>query len=252
MNTNKKFKKSSTLKSIALMGLLTSSVGLTALPTLSHAATADNSTLNYGILNFSATASRKVDNDQTNAVMNKVVQNRSSTEVANQITTTLNRAMEVAKKYPTVKVTTGSQSTYPQYDKNQKITGWTGNASLNLKSTDTVAISKLIAELQSFMTLDGISFAVSDDLRREVNRQLMVEASTAFQQQARALLPAWQARDYQLVNLNFNQGGDYGRYPVPVAMSAKAAGFDEVAPQNFQAGESTITVTADGSIQLIK
>ena len=101
------------------MGLLTSSVGLTALPTLSHAATADNSTLNYGILNFSATASRKVDNDQTNAVMNKVVQNRSSTEVANQITTTLNRAMEVAKKYPTVKVTTGSQSTYPQYDKNQ-------------------------------------------------------------------------------------------------------------------------------------
>lgn len=245
------------IKSLAFMGLLTGAVGLAALPSIAQAAlpttqgNALNNTLNYGILNFSASASRKVDNDQTNAMMTKVVQNRSSTEVANQITLTLNRAVEVAKKYPSVQVTTGNQSTYPQYDKNQKISGWTGNASLNLKGTDTVAMSKLIAELQAFMTLDGLSFSVSDATRRKVNQDLMIEASSAFQQQARALLPVWQARDYQLVNLDFSQGGDYGRYPVPMMM-AKAENASGLADQNFQAGESTITVTATGSVQLVK
>lgn len=212
-----------------------------------------NNTLNYGLLNFSAEASRKVDNDQTNATLTKVVQHKSSSEVANQINDTLNRALVIAKKYPQVQVSTGNQSTYPQYDKNQKINGWTGNASLNLKSTDTVAISKLIAELQSFMTLDGISFSVSDDTRKKVEEQLMIEASQNFQRQAKALLPAWNARDYQLVSLDFNRGGDYaGRYTVAPMMAMAKTQSNEVASQDYQAGESTITVTANGNIQLVK
>lgn len=212
-----------------------------------------NNTLNYGLLNFSAEASRKVDNDQTNATMTKVVQDKSSTEVARRISETLNQAVIIAKKYPQVQVSTGNQSTYPQYDKNQKINGWTGNASLNLKSTDTVAISKLIAELQSFMTLDGINFSVSDNTRRKVEQELMVEASTAFQNQAKALLPVWNARDYQLVSLDFNRGGDYGGRGYGVPMMAMASMKESaVANQDFQVGESTITVTANGNVQLMK
>lgn len=212
-----------------------------------------NNTLNYGLLNFSAEASRKVDNDQTNATMTKIFQNKSSSEVASQINETLNRAIVISKKYPQVQVSTGNQSTYPQYDKNQKINGWTGNASLNLKSTDTVAISKLIAELQSFMTLDGINFSVSDDTRKKVEKELMIEASKNFQAQAQALLPAWNARDYQLVSLDFNRGGDYGgRYTVAPMMAMAEATSGKVVSQDFQAGESTITVTANGNVQLIK
>ncbi len=212
-----------------------------------------NNTLNYGLLNFSAEASRKVENDQTNATMTKIIQSKSSSDVAAQINETLNRAVTIARKYPNVQVSTGSQSTYPQYDKNQKITGWTGNASLNLKSTDTVAVSKLIADLQAFMTLDGINFSVSDATRRKIEQELMVEASSAFQQQAQALLPIWKARDYQLVSLDFSRGGDYGgrRYAAPMMAMAKMQN-DAVPSQDFQVGESTITVTANGNVQLVK
>ena len=211
-----------------------------------------SNTLNYGLLNFSAEASRKVDNDQTNATVAKIIQSKSSSDVAAQINETLNRAVTIAKKYPNVQVSTGSQTTYPQYDKNQKITGWTGNASLNLKSTDTVAISKLIAELQSFMTLDGINFSVSDATRKKVEQELMVEASSAFQQQAQALLPIWKARDYQLVSLDFSRGGDYGGRRFGAPMMAMKMESDAVPSQDFQAGESTITVTANGNVQLVK
>lgn len=233
---------------------LTSSLGLmqTAQAAPIGYQTSMNNTLNYGLLNFSAEASRKVDNDQTNATLSKVVQNKSSSEVANQINETLNRALQIAKKYPQVQVSTGNQSTYPQYDKNQKISGWTGSANLNLKSTDTVAISKLIAELQAFMTSDGISFSVSDETRKKVEQDLMVEASKNFQRQAQALLPAWNAKDYQLVNLDFQRGGDYGgRVRVMPVMMAEATNA-KVTSQDFQAGESTVTVTASGSVQLVK
>lgn len=210
-------------------------------------------TLQYGLLNFSANASRKVDNDQINATLTKTVQNKSSAEVANQISLTLNQALQIAKKYPQVKVSTGNQNTYPQYDKNQKINGWTGSASLTLKSTDTVQASKLIAELQNSMTLDGLSFSVSDDTRNKIEKELMVEASKNFQSQANALLPVWQARDYQLVSLDFNQGGG-GYHPMPVMYAtARAEGaMAKVAEQDFQAGESTITVTANGVVQLVR
>ncbi|MFW2176558.1 MULTISPECIES: SIMPL domain-containing protein [unclassified Moraxella] len=242
------------LKKLALTSALAlttlTSLPATAMPTGNAMTT---NTLNYGLLNFSASASRKVDNDQINASLNKTVQNKSSSEVANQIAKTLNQAVSIAKKYPNVQVTTGNQSTYPQYDKNQKIIGWIGNANLNLKSTDTVATSKLIAELQSFMTMDNLNFSVSDELQKKVEKELTIEASKEFQEQAKALLPVWNARDYQLVNLEFNQsGGSYGRaYAQPVMMMAEA-GSAKVADQNFQAGESTLSVTANGQVQLVK
>ena len=209
-------------------------------------------TLNYGLLNFAASASKKVSNDQINATLSKTVQNKSSSEVANQIATTLNQAVAIAKKYPQVQVSTGNQATYPQYDKNQKIIGWTGNASLNLKSTDTVAASKLIAELQSFMTVDGLDFSVSDAARKATEQELMMEASKNFQRQAQTLLPVWGAKGYQLVSLEFSQGGDYRAPRAYGSVMMLEAASAKVADQNFQAGDSTITVTANGTVQLVK
>lgn len=209
-------------------------------------------TLNYGLLNFAASASKKVSNDQINATLSKTVQNKSSSEVANQIATTLNQAVAIAKKYPQVQVSTGNQATYPQYDKNQKIIGWTGNASLNLKSTDTVAASKLIAELQSFMTVDGLDFSVSDAARKATEQELMMEASKNFQRQAQTLMPVWGAKGYQLVSLEFSQGGDYRAPRAYGSVMMLEAASAKVADQNFQAGDSTITVTANGTVQLVK
>ena len=231
---------------------------LLPLTTLSAAAatypvnTTMTNTLNYGLLNFAASASKKVSNDQINASLNKTVQSKSSSDVANQIANTLNQAVAIAKKYPQVQVSTGNQNTYPQYDKNQKIIGWTGTASLNLKSTDSVAASKLIAELQSFMTLNGLDFSVSDATRKATEQELMVEASKNFQRQAQTLLPVWGARDYQLVNLEFSQGGDYRAPRAYGGMMMLEASSAKVADQDFQAGDSTITVTANGTVQLVK
>lgn len=241
------------LASAAVLGmLLPTALPAQAAPIPTATTTMQNNTLQYGLVSFAASASRKVANDQINASLSKTAQNKSSAEVQNQIATTLNQAMAIARKYPQVQVTSGNQATYPQYDKNQKIIGWTGNATLNLKSTDTVAASKLIADLQAFMTMDNLVFTVSDAKRKEVEQALMVDASRNFQQQATALLPAWGAQSYQLVNVEFNQGNDYYPRARVMPMMAAAKMENAVADQDFQAGDTSITVTVNGTVQLVR
>lgn len=231
---------------LALAGAVTLAVGANADSNV-------NKSINYNLINFSANATQKVENDEINATMSKTIQHKSSTEVAKRITETLNQATTIAKKYPSVKVSTGSQSTYPEYDKNQKISGWTGTASLYLQSSDTLAVSQLIADLQSFMQLNGLDFSVSEAKQKAITQSLMIDASKAFQQQAQALLPAWNATGYQLVSLDFNQGGGYNNYSSrKYAMAMPQVVDASVASQNFEVGETSITVTANGVIQLVK
>lgn len=233
-------------KIILTAGLTAMSAGAYAVP--------KSGEINYNLINFSASASQKIENDEINATMTKNLQNKSHTELAKRITETLNQANILAKKYPTIKVSTGNQSTYPQYDKNQKISGWQGSASLNLQSNDTVATSQLIAELQNIMQLEDLSFSVSESKQKSVKQALMLEASKNFQQQAIALLPVWNAKNYELVSLDFNGGDGYSAYRKSIRVSPMMAVAEASAmpAQDFQAGETTISVTANGVIQLVK
>lgn len=208
--------------------------------------------LNYNLMNFSTSVSQKVENDEISVVMSKTLQNKSHTEVAKRITETLNQANVIARKYPLVKISTGNQFTYPQYDKNQKIIGWQGSASLNLQSNDMTATSQLLAELQNFMQLDDLSFSVSEGKQKSVKQALMLEASRSFQQQATALLPAWNARDYQLVSLDFNGGDNFSSYRKSMGSAMMAVVEQSMPVQDFQAGDTTIQVTVTGVIQLVK
>lgn len=149
-------------------------------------------------------------------------------------------------------MSTGQQRTYPRYDKNDKIIGWTGQADIDLKSTDFAATSQLIADLQETLVMDNLNFGVSDTKKDALEQKLMTNASRAFQQQAKNLTRAWDARSYRVVNVNLNTGSNYPR-PMYSAMSMKSGAADESVPsQSFESGNSTISVTANGTIELTK
>lgn len=206
--------------------------------------------IKYNILNFQAEATRQVSNDEMHAVLFIEKSNKQPAELSSQITQLMNQAMGIAKKYPQVKVETGSQTTYPVYDNDSsKLKEWRGRAEINLESTDFKAASQLVSELQQSFQTQSINFTVSDAQRKKVENELMTEASKSFQQRAQILSQAWNKSSYNLVSLNFNTSNNY---PQPVMMRASMAKFADGAPesQNVAAGESKITVNANGSIQL--
>lgn len=200
------------------------------------------------IITLSATAQRKVANDEIHASLYVAIQNPEATVVAKKITQILNKNLALAKSYPSIKVKTGHQSTYPQYNKENQITGWEGRAQIELVSQDFVATAKLIAKLQESMKLANMRFQVSDKTKESIEAELMVEASKKFQQRVNRLLSVWQANDYQLVSLNFNgSGGQFHYAPmVQESMSLRSS----VPQQDFASGETNIQMTANGSVQL--
>lgn len=206
----------------------------------------------YDQLSFQTEVKEEVQNDEVRASMYKKAQASTSKALATTLNTSINNAMTIAKRYPSVTVSTGQQRTYPRYDKNDKIIGWTGQASIDLKSTDFAATSQLIADLQETLVMDNLNFGVSDSKKDALEQKLMTEASRAFQQQAKNLTRAWNARGYRVVNVNLNTGNNYPR-PMYGSMNMKAEAADASVPsQSFESGNSTISVTANGTIELTK
>lgn len=232
------------MRNIALLGLVLATTTMTA------AFAAPEETLNYNVINLSAEASRDISNDLMHANLFIEKSNKQPAELASQINQLMTQAINTAKKYPTVKIETGSQSTYPVYDNdNRKLREWRGRAQVRIESTDFKAASQLIAELQQNFQTESINFTVSDAKRKQVENELMIEASKSFQQRAQSLTQAWNKSSYQLINLNINTN-NYGPSPVPRMAMAKAAYAESaVADQQMAAGESKMTVSANGAIQ---
>ncbi|WP_445116120.1 SIMPL domain-containing protein [Acinetobacter sp. WZC-1] len=223
----------------------------TAISTMTFAAqTTSTESLNYNIANVQADATRQVSNDEMHAVLYIEKSNRQPAELAAQISQLMNQAIATSSKYPKVKVETGAQSTYPVYDNdNRKLKEWRGRAEVRIESKDFKAASQLISELQQNFQTQSINFTVSDEQRKKVENELIVEASKNFQQRSQLLTQAWNKSSYQLVSLNINTNSSS---PQPIMMRSSMAKFAtaEMAPaQDVAAGESSITVTANGSIQ---
>lgn len=206
----------------------------------------------YDQISFQTEVKEEIQNDEVRASLYKKAQASNAKALATTLNTSINKALAIAKRYPSVTVSTGQQNTYPRYDKNDKIIGWTGQANIDLKSTDFAATSQLIADLQETLVMDNLNFGVSNIKKDALEQKLMTNASRAFQQQAKNLTRAWDARGYRVVTVSLNTGNNYPR-PMYTSMNMKAEMADASVPsQNFESGNSTISVTANGTIELTK
>lgn len=223
--------------------ILTSAVSATAFAQA-------NEQLNYNVVNVQAEATRQVSNDEMHAVLFIEKSNKQPAELASQMTQLMNQAMASAKKYPQVKVEAGSQTTYPIYDNDsRKLKEWRGRAEIQIESTDFKAASQLVSELQQNFQTQSINFTVSDAQRKKVENDLMIEASRNFQQRSQMLSQAWNKSGYNLVNLNINTSNAYPQPMMMRASMAKLSGMESADAQDVSAGESKITVNANGTIQ---
>lgn len=204
----------------------------------------------HNLISFEVSVQDNIANDEALAVMTKAVSAKNAKELANKINPIINQALTLAKAYPSVEVSTGSQHAYPEYSKG-KIIGVTGSASLTLKSQDTEALSNLMAELQNSLLLERLDFSVSDELRDSTTQALRDKATQKFKQEAQAMVSAWGAKGYHLINAQMNTGGQNLYQPKYYTYDAVAVVEQASAPrQTLEAGNSTISYTINGTIQL--
>lgn len=229
------------MKKFALPLLL--GLGLTTLTT--HAQ-------EYNQIGFEVEVAKTIANDELTATLTKSASNANAKALATTLNTTTNKALELAKKYPNVKITTGRNHTYPHYDNKGKINGFTGSSSVNIKSQNFEEASEFIAELQGFMTLENLDFGVSETAQRAVEHELKTQAISKFGEEARTISHAFGASNYKIVRVDLNNSNNYA-YASPVLISYDAAAKVETAtPQQYEGGESRLTYGARGVIELVK
>ncbi|MCL5042264.1 MAG: SIMPL domain-containing protein [Gammaproteobacteria bacterium] len=156
--------------------------------------------------------------------------------------------MDRAREVDGIQVASGNRRSHPVYDdKRNNITGWRERAELRLESSDFAALSSLTGELLRDLSLSGMQFSLSADARQRSEEALIGEAIDAFRQRASLVTEKLGGSDYQIVSLNLHTQSAGPVYPRSAMLMRSEA--DTTAP-NMEAGEASVSVQADGVIEI--
>lgn len=201
------------------------------------------------LVELSAEASRPAANDLLRATVYAEANAADPAEVARKVNQDLAEALRVSKAKPGVSVKSGSQHTYPVYGSSRKIEGWRMRADLQLESKDGTALSELLARLQQMkLALAGVTQLPSPATRAQVEEGVVQDAIRAFEAKA-ALVARTLGKPYKIKRLNIQQSGVVPP-PMPMLRAAKMEMAADVAPVPLEAGESQVSATVGGEIEL--
>jgi predicted secreted protein len=199
----------------------------------------------YDRIQLSAQATAEVENDILVAILSAQRQGKQVGQLAEEVNQVMTKAIKRCKQSKGIEVQTLNYQTTPVYEK-QRQTGWRVSQSLQLKSRDSKALSKLIGDLQDTLMMDSMRYEISPEQRTKIEESLIGQAIAAFSKRAQNITQHLNRKTYRLVSMQVNTGG-YSAKP----MSAQNFRGLAAAPV-FEAGKQNITVTVSGVIELEK
>ena len=200
------------------------------------------------LLDLSAEASRPAANDLARATVFAEATGSTPGELSGRIKSLIADSLKTAKGYATVKTQSGGTNTYPVYAKSGKIESWRMRSELTLESGDTAALSELIGKLQASLGVSNLVMLPAPETRKKAENEAMLDAVNAFKSRAKLLADAL-GKPYRIKQLSVNSSG---RPPVMPMMRASAAYAPDAAPMPVEGGDSQVSATVSGQIELLE
>jgi len=214
------------------------------------ATAAEPSAPRYNSVTLAASAQRELANDLLGATLYVEVNDANAAGVAKTVNAAVNRALAVAREEKAVRAWSGNNRSYPVYTRGNQLQGWRGRGEVRIESRDFEAVSRLIGRLQANMQLAGVQFSVSPEARAAAENELIGEAIAAFKARAEIVQTALGGRGYKLQNLDVSSGQSG---PMPrMALARPAMAAEAPQPPALEGGVSTITVNANGTIEILE
>ncbi|MCL2525235.1 MAG: SIMPL domain-containing protein [Betaproteobacteria bacterium] len=197
-------------------------------------------------IELSAEASRPATNDLLRAGVYAEASGGNAAELARRVNQDIAEALKLIRNTPAVAVKSGPQNTYPVYNQEQKLESWRIRSELLLETKDVAALSELLGKLQAQrLALGHLNQLPSPATRAAAEEGATRAAIDAFR--ARAALIADQfGKPYQIKQLTLRAQGATPPMPRMQAAGAKMS----AAPMPIEAGESQVTVSVSGRIEL--
>lgn len=201
----------------------------------------------YNQVHLQSQQKESVSNDTMQVTLGTYAEQRDPAKLARQINDDMEWALVRARQVKGVKISTGSYQTWPITNK-KVTTGWRGQQSLELESSDTGSLARLAGELQDRLQIKSMRFSVSDEKRTAVENRLIAGALEAFKERARIVEDNLQANGYRIVDLNIGTSGHAPPVMYKARMGLAMEASNSVA---VEGGESDIRVTVNGTVELI-
>ncbi|WP_374262915.1 SIMPL domain-containing protein [Zoogloea sp.] len=200
---------------------------------------------------ISVESSRTAPNDQFRAQVYYEATDANPGELARKVNGTIAQALQTARAYPAVKVRTAGNGTFPIYGKTgRSIESWRMRSTLALESKDAAQLSELIGKLQQTLAVSGLSAAPSAETWKKIEDETIADALAAFEARAR-LVAGSLNKKWKIKHVSVNTSGPQQRPPVmPMARAAMAVA--DAAPAPIEAGDSPVSVSVNGQIELIE
>lgn len=199
------------------------------------------------VVRLQAEASREVDNDQMVVVLAAEGEGQNPAELAAAVNRKMGDALKAANQVKGVRARSGNYQTSRRYGREGRVDGWQVSQELRLEATDFTAAAELVGKLQQSLVVRGMSMRLSPQARRSAEDQLVAEAIGAFHARAEVARQAMKAASYRVREISIGTGGGI---PAPRPMAMMAERGAPPPPMAVEPGQSQITVTASGAIQL--
>jgi predicted secreted protein len=203
-----------------------------------------------GVLNLDASASLDVAQDVVHVTLSYEQQADDPATLADALNQRTEQVLLAAKRQSGVTAQTGALSVYPSTDRDGHISGWRGRSEVRLDSHDFAAASKLAGSLSSQMQISNVTFSLSNDARDAAQKKLSGEAIAAFRQKAANASAAFGFGGFTIREVSVSAGESSPPRPMMMARMAAAPASAKMADVPLEAGDSTVTVNVNGSVQM--
>ena len=199
-------------------------------------------------VDLTAEASRPAANDMVRATVFAEASGSNPGELARRVNQDITEGLKVIKARPGISVKSGRQSTFPVYSQNQKIESWRVRSELILESRDAAGVSELLGQLQQMrLVVSDVNQLPTPETRRKVEDEATREAIGAFRQRA-AVVAEVLGKPYTIRHLSIHQSGQMP--PMPRAGRAMVAEMAAAPPVPMEPGESLVTTTVSGQVEM--
>jgi predicted secreted protein len=198
------------------------------------------------LIDLAAEASRPAANDLIRATLFAEASGKTPGRLSQEVNVLIADALKTAKTYTGVKIQSGGASTYPVYAKDGKIEAWRMRSQLVLESRDSEAISELLGKLQSTLGLASLVLQPAPETRKQVENEAMLDAIAAFKARAKVIADAL-GKPYRIKQLAVHTNANN---PQPLLRAAPSAMLASSAAMPVEAGESQVSASVTGQIEL--
>lgn len=197
------------------------------------------------VLRLNAEAVRRVSLDEMTVVVASERAGEAPGALNAQVLAELDGALAQARQTPGVIARLGNLQTQPA--PRGRPGPWQVRGEVVLEARDFRALGDLAGALAQRLQISSVRFDLSGDRRRAVERELLVEAATAFQHKARAAALAFGFRDYRIGEITL---GTPGPHPGPLMMRMGATAEAAIGVPT-EGGEAEVQVRVEGAVLLL-